>query len=164
MRTLAQLLPHTECGHLNHHELKQSLSCCSHYGYEGNSSYRHAILRRSKLHLRRGNSSSNSKCYKREYNSQDCPPLIINAESVQMERELRIKSLLSYYHPPRVVNIKLMTALHIRKNVREFFPWAASLPGTARQVYQKWQPDEQTIKNAIYSSRVSIATFFNHIH
>jgi hypothetical protein len=22
-----------------------------------------------------------------------------------------------------------MTALHIRKNVREFFPWAASLPG-----------------------------------
>jgi hypothetical protein len=56
-----------------------------------------------------------------------------------------------------------MTALHIRKNVREFFPWAASLPGTAIKVYQKWQPDEQTIKNAIYSSRVSIATFFNHI-
>jgi hypothetical protein len=69
-----------------------------------------------------------------------------------------------YYHPPRVVNIKLMTALHIRKNVREFFPWAASLPGTAVKVCKQWQPDEQTIKNAIYSSRVSIATFFNHIH
>jgi hypothetical protein len=75
-----------------------------------------------------------------------------------------LRPLLSYYHPPRVVNIKLMTALHIRKNVREFFPWAASLPGTAVKVCKQWQPDEQTIKNAIYSSRVSIATFFNHIH
>jgi hypothetical protein len=56
-----------------------------------------------------------------------------------------------------------MTALHIRKNVREFFPWAASLPGTAMKVCKQWQPDEQTIKNAIYSSRVSIATFFTHI-
>ena len=56
-----------------------------------------------------------------------------------------------------------MTALHIRKNVREFFPWAASLPGTAVKVCKQLQPDEQTIKNAIYSSRVSIATFFTHI-
>jgi hypothetical protein len=56
-----------------------------------------------------------------------------------------------------------MTALHIRKNVREFFPWAASIPGTAVKVCKQLQPDEQTIKNAIHSSRVSIATFLTRI-
>lgn len=40
-----------------------------------------------------------------------------------------------------------MTDLHIRKNVREFFPWAASLPGTAVKVFTQLQPDEQTINS-----------------
>jgi hypothetical protein len=74
-----------------------------------------------------------------------------------------VQTLVQLLPPTEGGYLNQMTALHIRKNVREFFPWAASLPGTAVKVYQKWQPDEQTIKNAIYSSRVSIATFFNHI-
>jgi hypothetical protein len=55
--------------------------------------------------------------------------------------------------------INPMTDLHIRKNVREFFPWAASIPGTA----VKQLRDNENVRNAILSSRVSISTFFNHI-
>jgi hypothetical protein len=75
----------------------------------------------------------------------------------------QVQTLVQLLPPTEGGYLNQMTALNFRKNVREFFPWAASLPGTAVKVCEKWQPDEHTIKNAIYSSRVSIATFFTHI-
>ena len=65
---------------------------------------------------------------------------------MQMERELRIKSLLSYYHPPRVVNISIMA---IRKAI-------ATQLSNAAKALEKDQSKEQAGR-LILALRVGIA-------